>query len=256
MIVWLVFLLATVTVVQPQTPKPTSIVYGEPAVTGQFPYQVFLEIYSPENLKSYCSGSVISDQWILTAAHCFQQTVGFLAIMGSVNPPNGNWIAMFGNEFYVHEKYDPRTTANDVTVAKLPQKLPFGVNIAPVQIATDAEQNYYGDVAVASGWGKTLDADLGIGPNLQYTTLKVISNQECFFLYPSRIFSSTLCAAGTTRGSTCRGDSGGPLVSLRDGKQIGITSFSKPSCQKGEPQAFVRVTSFVDWIRSKTGLML
>jgi secreted trypsin-like serine protease len=57
-----------------------------------------------------------------------------------------------------------------------------------------------------------------------------------------------------------QGDSGGPLVYLEnDGRytEVGIVSFgSSAGCQRGYPAAFTRVTSYVDWIESNTGISL
>jgi secreted trypsin-like serine protease len=42
------------------------ITNGYAAERGQFPWQVGLVI----NSRSFCGGSLISNQWVLTAAHC------------------------------------------------------------------------------------------------------------------------------------------------------------------------------------------
>lgn len=43
-----------------------SIVGGDEARDGQFPYQVFLKVCG----SHYCGGSILSERFILTAAHC------------------------------------------------------------------------------------------------------------------------------------------------------------------------------------------
>jgi chymotrypsin len=45
------------------------IVNGDQAVSNQFPYQVSIRAISDENV-SVCGGSIISNEFILTAAHC------------------------------------------------------------------------------------------------------------------------------------------------------------------------------------------
>jgi secreted trypsin-like serine protease len=68
----------------------------------------------------------------------------------------------------------------------------------------------------------------------------------------SRITSQYICLL-------LQGDSGGPLVYLEsDGiyTEVGIVSFgSSAGCQKGYPAVFTRVTSYLSWIESNTGII-
>ncbi|XP_039428820.1 collagenase-like [Culex pipiens pallens] len=259
MILWLMAIMfaTAMSTVQPQILKPTNIINGQPAADKQFPHQVFFAIRKGDSYY-LCGGSLISNQWIVTAAHCFINADVFLAIMGTNTPLpilDDGRVMIVGSEFYIHEKYDENSFINDVALVKLPREVQFNERIRPIRMATGS-QNYYGEMGVASGWGQTTD-DSDSAIELQYATLKVISNQECVFVHFGLVHPSTLCAAGSNQESTCYGDSGGPLVSVRDGTLIGITSFgSFISCQRGIPVGFTRVTSHVDWIRSKTGLPL
>ncbi|KAL9700801.1 hypothetical protein quinque_004242 [Culex quinquefasciatus] len=224
MILWLmaIMFVTAVSTGQPQTLEPTNIINGQPAADKQFPHQ-----------------------WVVTAAHCFINADVFLAIMGTNTPlpiMDDGRVMIVGNEFYIHEKYDENSFINDVALVKLLREVQFNARIRPIRIATGS-RNYYGEMGVASGWGQTTD-DSDSAIELQYATLKVISNQECVFVHFGLVHPSTLCAAGSNHESTCYGDSGGPLVSLRDGTLIGITSFgSFISCQRGIPVGFTRVTS-------------
>ena len=50
----------------PPKEQANRITGGSTAARGQFPWQVALIIDS----GSFCGGSLISDRWVLTAAHC------------------------------------------------------------------------------------------------------------------------------------------------------------------------------------------
>jgi hypothetical protein len=57
-----------------------------------------------------------------------------------------------------------------------------------------------------------------------------------------------------------QGDSGGPLV-FREGDgrytEVGIASFVHISgCEQGYPAVFTRVTSYLDWIETNTGIVI
>jgi secreted trypsin-like serine protease len=49
----------------PELP-PTKIIGGTAATLGQFPHQAAILI----DRETFCGGSLISEQWVLTAAHC------------------------------------------------------------------------------------------------------------------------------------------------------------------------------------------
>ena len=57
-----------------------------------------------------------------------------------------------------------------------------------------------------------------------------------------------------------QGDSGGPLVFQEDDgryTEVGIVSFRHISgCENGHPVAFTRVTSYLDWIETNTGIVI
>merc|ERR1712243_391290 len=97
--------------------------------------------------------------------------------------------------------------------------------------------------------GKPSDASDGISPVLRDATVDTIT-----------IDKRNICISGNGGTSTCNGDSGGPLEYLyEDGKyrQIGITSFGSGfGCEIGMPAAFTRVTSFLEWIETHTGIAI
>ena len=57
-----------------------------------------------------------------------------------------------------------------------------------------------------------------------------------------------------------QGDSGGPLVFREDDgnyTEVGIVSFGHPSgCENGYPAVFTRVTSYLDWIQTNSGIVI
>jgi len=93
---------------------------------------------------------------------------------------------------------------------------------------------------------------------LQYDTL---SFKVIFFKFPSLNVTILTLTNRVTFQCICltlQGDSGGPLVYLEsDGiyTEVGIVSFgSSAGCTQGYPVGFTRITSYLSWISSNTGV--
>lgn len=90
------------------------IVEGHNAERGQFPYYVYLEIIAPEG--SVCGGSLISNQWILTAAHCLEDVTRVHVHLGSLRAWNTMEIGRKRidvreiDDIHLHPKYSQRFT--------------------------------------------------------------------------------------------------------------------------------------------------
>ncbi|KAJ8720276.1 hypothetical protein PYW07_012319 [Mythimna separata] len=238
--------------------NPERIVSGNPAVHGQFPYQVgLLATYAGISGIGLCGGSIVSPTRILTAAHCwfdgFTQALQFTVVYDTPFLFSGGQ-RIVTNVAAVHPDWQPRLVRNDVLVVYLPTPISFSGTVSPIALpfGDQVNQDFVGVSAIASGFGTTSDG--GSTSNnqlLSYVNLIVISNNVCSLAFPGFIQSSNICTSGDNSVGPCKGVSGGPLVTIIDGKpvQIGITSFgSAPGCQAGLPHAYARVTSFVDWI--------
>ncbi|XP_062699765.1 collagenase [Aedes albopictus] len=230
------------------------IINGKDAELGQFPYQALLKIETPRG-RALCGGSVVNEEWILTAGHCVQDASSFEVTMGAIflrSTEDDGRVVMNATEYIQHEDYNGQSASNDIAVIKLPSKVQFSNRIQAVQLPT-GHDDYNRRMATVSGWGKTSDMG-GVAKRLQYATLQVIRNSECRLVYPGSIETTTLCTRGDQQ-STCNGDSGGPLVLEDDKTLIGVVSFGHViGCEKKLPVAFARVTEFADWIREKTGM--
>nr|CAD7429931.1 unnamed protein product [Timema monikensis] len=246
--------------------QTSKIVNGQQASRGQFPHQAALYL----DKRSFCGGSLISSEWVLTAAHCTQGAETATVRLGSQNlrADEEGRKSFTSRQFLVHEDYNDTTLNNDISLIKLPTTVPASPFIFPVNLPSPSEVNmtFENRTALVSGWGRTLDNATSISDELNFVNLTILSNSECAESYvPGVVISSTVCARGTEQRSTCRGDSGGPLVVNRatnytqgdrstNYTQIGVVSFvARSGCASGAPSGYVRVTSFLYWLATNTG---
>ncbi|XP_014369518.2 chymotrypsin-2 [Papilio machaon] len=221
------------------------IVGGEDAPESGIPYQASLR----SNYNShFCGGSIISQRWILTAAHC---TVGktnrtMIVVVGT------NSLLAGGDRYTVetiiiHEQYNSNLIYNDVSVVKVSSDIEFGDRVQPIHLAY--KDTSAGSDLLLSGWGRL--SYPGVLPvQLQVINLVSLSVEECQRIYNNinPVYDTQICSLTKKGEGACHGDSGGPLVS--DGEVVGIVSWGMP-CARGYPDVYTRVYSFKNWIAAK-----
>ncbi|KAL3280358.1 hypothetical protein HHI36_017847 [Cryptolaemus montrouzieri] len=216
------------------------IVGGEDASDGSYPYQISLQ----QLQQHICGGSIIGNQWILTAAHCVVgQTSSQMSVVTGTNVLDGSGQRYQVERLIAHPRYNQRTSANDIALVKLTRTISFNSKVG--RISLPRSNTGGGRQLTLTGWGKTSFPGQ-VSRTLQTIKLTSLSNSQCRRTFP-QITSGSICTAGDSGKGACQGDSGGPLV---DGNsQVGVVSFGVP-CAKGQPDVFARVYAYNSWIRS------
>ena len=262
---------------QPSDPPVSiTVINGEDAVPGDAPWQVALIAASALNDYDgqFCGGSLISDEWVVTAAHCVTDHEGagispdLLAIMagGQVLSEAGHLGTQRGVDLIqVHADYDPLTYMNDIALMHLDSPVPLEPGlIEAISLPTDAAASLpvswpaSGTDALITGWGKT---SAGTYPaDLQKALVDVIGDPVTTTCgrYGAYYEHDTMLCAGlqvidgdqTYAIDTCQGDSGGPLAVQVSGEWVlaGITSWGSGCAEPDYPGVYTRVTTYVDWI--------
>ncbi|CAG9765098.1 unnamed protein product [Ceutorhynchus assimilis] len=242
--------------VEPIGPAPVytgiRIAGGSIAPPNSFPYQVALIISN----AGFCGGSIISKDWVLTAAHCVESNNPVQVIAGAHNPSatEPSQVRIAAESCVVHPGWDLTRLENDIAVLNVPN-IPIGTQtIDSIRLAPSNSGSFAGAIAALSGWGKTSDSTSSpaIASELRNVTLSIITNQVCQSSFGSYVRETNICTSGAGPKGACDGDSGGPLVV--DGAVVGVVSFGSMDCEDGAPSAYARVSSYTDWIQQHTGI--
>jgi len=226
----------------------SGIVGGNEAVPHSHPHQVGLFI---DDLY-FCGGSLISQEYVLTAAHCCDGAFFIEVVLGAhqIRENEDTQVRKLSKEFATHEDWNPNRITNDICWVHIPT-VELNENIQTTALSSGSDPAV-GEMVEATGWGKDSDNAGGISPVLREVTVPVESNENCDAYY-GIVKDSHICINSEGGHGTCNGDSGGPLTF--NGVHVGLTSFgSSQGCESGAPDAFTRTSYFRDWIREKTGV--
>uniref|UniRef100_A0A182M4M7 Peptidase S1 domain-containing protein n=1 Tax=Anopheles culicifacies TaxID=139723 RepID=A0A182M4M7_9DIPT len=262
-----------------QVPKYTSrltfhIIDGEEASEGEFPFMAALGYQTEDeaqNVSYRCGASLISTDFLLTAAHCIptndRPTV---AILGTNNLAPGNHGVVVGiKAFFPHPEYRTNRNYHDIALVQLERRIENEPDVNPICLNDDLTDLPEETVLTAEGYG-IIDLDRNLRSNqLMKVNLTTVPWQKCNQSFadsnllknnrklPQGIVATQYCATGRENevtkvvGDTCQGDSGGPLQILDDGKYklVGVTSFGN-GCGSNTPSVSTRVAAYIDWIES------
>jgi len=210
----------------------------------------------------FCGCSVISNNWILTAAHCTRavmplQSGDVLSVVigdhdrGTTTDAASQQIAI--SAVFDHPRYNTTTMDNDMSLLKLSRSVTYTSTISPVCLPWNYRSDEFaGTTITASGWGTTTQGGQ-TSSTLREVDLPVLTTAQCSQYYPGQITSNMICTYQPGK-DTCQGDSGGSIDLLRTGKYyaIGVVSWGIGCAQKDNPGVYAKTTKYLDWIQTTT----
>ncbi len=185
------------------------IVGGEQAVRGEYPWMVQLVIRTSRGTFT-CGGSLISSEWVLSAAHCISPGSTVTVVAGVFDLRQAaNRNNFRAENVFVHPSYRDVSTGFDIALIKLNRSVPSSMVNRFAQLPSvslnDSEVST-GETLKTMGWGRIREG--GPTPDvLRQVSVPVVSEAVCERAYGS-IDNSTQVCAGFDRGGrdSCQGD--------------------------------------------------
>ncbi|XP_075160315.1 trypsin alpha-like [Haematobia irritans] len=218
----------------------TRIVGGKDVNIRQVPWQCALYYYG----YHICGCSIISADWVLTAAHCVEGGGRFHVRAGSPWVNRGGQIRR-ARYVVISKGYNTYTANHDISLIRVWRRFRFTQFVQPIALAKRGRrlpQRYF-----VSGWGTLREG--GSSPNhLKGVTLHRVNRKKCRYRYRKDVYITKymICAKGAGKDS-CQGDSGGPLV--RRGIQYGIVSFGIGCARPYYPGIYTNIRRVNKWIK-------
>lgn len=251
---------------------------------SRWPWQV--QLYNVSSGKSACGGTLISEEYVVTAAHCLTSLNYHNELIVRVGDLDTSRSEGYEQDFemecvHIHKGYTAANQqspilgnvdlyANDIALIKLRTSPENHITISSaVMPACLPEKNEFrpGAECYVTGWGYTgfVDFLYDIQPDvLHEARIPLIRNSKCkkIDVYRAKLNPKKLCAgylSGPRRPDTCKKDSGGPLVckgTNNKWKLWGVTSegentFCEENPTTAMPGIYTRVDKYLYWLKQK-----
>uniref|UniRef100_H2ZV68 coagulation factor Xa n=1 Tax=Latimeria chalumnae TaxID=7897 RepID=H2ZV68_LATCH len=228
------------------------IVGGKDCTIGQCPWQALLV---DEKTQLFCGGTILNEEFVLTAAHCMNHTRYFKVIVGKYDRDENEDTESTHqvDKLFMHPKFVKKTYDNDIALLKLKDPIKFTKNVIPIclpdkELAENVLMNE--PLGTVSGFGRVQERGRQAS-KLQSLSIPYVDRNECVESTNLDITQNMFCAGYSNKHKdACQGDSGGPHVTPYHNTYFitGIVSWGEGCARDGKFGIYTRVSRFLSWI--------
>lgn len=249
---------------KPKLPS-SRIVGGRVTKIQDWPWQVGLQ--STRHNGIFCGGSLLNQEWVLTAAHCIAEFVskgrrcsnlnsrGLRVVLGEsdLNKVEGHEIYREVSNVCIHSNYNDRTMDFDIALLHMNASVKYNEAMSPICRPRARSDFPAGTQCFVTGWGRIRES----GPasnKLRVARIPIIAQETCKKLYKENAITRRMLCAGYDQGriDSCQGDSGGPLVCPEtDGTLVlaGAVSWGFGCANQKQPGVYTNIIELRSWIQ-------
>ncbi|KAL4594084.1 hypothetical protein GN956_G26215 [Arapaima gigas] len=231
----------------------TRIVNGEECPPGKCPWQALLV---NEDEVGFCGGTILTQYFILTAAHCMNLSRSISVVVGETdtNITEGHEAIHEVAQVLVHKQYVRDTYHNDIALIKLQKPIRFSPFILPACLpeAEFAENVLMRqDHGLVSGFGRLQEGGVQSTVLMRFS-MPYVSHAVCIESSKFKITNRMFCAGyDREKKDACQGDSGGPHVTRYKNTWFvtGVVTWREGCAQAGKYGVYTQVSKYIPWIK-------